>query len=486
MRVLMFGWEFPPHMSGGLGVACEGLVRGLLREETDVALVLPRYPHRKSSGKLRIFESLSDPEPPAQTRATAAARPTAPAPPPATSGRLAETSAAPGPVRRRLVVRRIASRLRPYPESGVETPEITSSEERRDAAVAPAARASGPAVPAPASPGGRPPGPESLAREPAASLYGPNLATDVLRYAERAGRIARSERFDVIHAHDWMTFLAGLEARRVSGKPLVVHVHATEFDRAGDGGNSFVREIERAGVSGADRVIAVSRYTAGLLAREYGAPAERVRVVHNAIDPSPRPWTGGTAHGQPLVLFAGRVTWQKGPDYFIEAAARVAREVPDVLFAVAGSGDRLSGMRERVRALGLTRRIVFTGFLPQDELDRLYARADVYVLPSFSEPFGLTALEALQHGVPVIVSRTAGVSEVVRHVLTVDFGRVDELASKILSVLLFPPLARSLSRRGRREVERLSWREAAGRVLAVYREVTPGGKRQSRRRRVAS
>jgi glycosyltransferase involved in cell wall biosynthesis len=443
MRVLMFGWEFPPQFSGGLGVACEGLVRGLLAEDAEVVLVLPRYPHRKASGKLRLLESLADPPRPA-----AAPR----------------SAAAPAPERegRRLVVRRVVSRLRPYPDAGVD---------RREESVAGEAPSSAAAAPGETA---------------TALLYGPNLATDVLRYAERAGAIARRERFDVIHSHDWMTFLAGLEARRVSGKPLVVHVHATEFDRSGGAGNPFVREIERAGLAGADRVIAVSRYTASLVTREYGVAAERIRVVHNAIDPSPRPWTGGIPRGQPLVLFAGRVTWQKGPDYFIEAAARVAREVPDVLFAVAGSGDRLSRMRERVRALGLTRRIFFTGFLAPDELARLYARADVYVLPSFSEPFGLTALEAMQHGTPVIVSRSAGVSEVVRHVLTVDFGRVDDLASRILSVLRFRPLARSLSRRGQREVARLSWRESAGRVLAVYREVAGGAARRTAARRRAA
>ncbi len=183
------------------------------------------------------------------------------------------------------------------------------------------------------------------------------------------------------------------------------------------------------------------------------------------------------------MLFAGRVTWQKGPDYFIDAAARVAREIPNVRFAVAGSGDRLPAMRERVQALGLRRNIIFTGFLPPQELDRLYAHADVYVMPSASEPFGLTALEALQHGTPVIVSRSAGVSEVVRNVLRVDFGDVEELASKILSVLLFPPLARLLSARGRREVLRLSWRESAQRVLGVYNEVLKESARARRRER---
>ncbi|HEY7111961.1 MAG TPA: glycosyltransferase family 4 protein [Thermoanaerobaculia bacterium] len=424
MRVLMFGWEFPPQFSGGLGVACEGLVRGLLQTGAEVVLVLPRYPHRKSSGKLRILEALDEPAPaPSRSLPAGGLRPAA------------------------LRVRRVATAIRPYPESAAaETSreEIGLSRE----------------------------GPSTA--EAAPSLYGPNLATEVLRYAARAAAIARRERFDVIHAHDWMTFPAGLEARRVSGKPLVVHVHATEYDRAGDGGNPFVREIEREGVARADRVIAVSRYTAQRLGREYGVPRRHLRVVHNAIDAGRRERRDLADGDAPLVLFAGRVTWQKGPEYFVEAAARVARELPEARFAVAGSGDRLLALRERVRQLGLERRVLFTGFLPPGELDRLYRRADVYVMPSFSEPFGLTALEALRHGTPVIVSRGAGVSEVVRNVLTVDFGDVEDLASKILSVLLFAPLSTTLSRRGGREVDRLSWRRSAERVRSVYAELAHG------------
>jgi len=275
----------------------------------------------------------------------------------------------------------------------------------------------------------------------------------------------------VIHAHDWLTFLAGIEARKATGKPLVLHVHATEFDRAGGAENGFVAAIERIGLAAADRVVAVSNYTADLVAREYGVPPERLRIVHNAIDAKEAVGRWTVEEGDPLVLFAGRITWQKGPGYFVEAAARVAAERADVKFVVAGSGDRMSAMMEQAAAAGLTERFLFTGFLPPAELDRLYARADVYVMPSVSEPFGLTALEALQQGTPVIISKSAGVSEVVRNVLRVEFGDVDDLASKILAVLAFAPLKDALSSRGRAEVRRLSWRDAAARCVAVYREL---------------
>jgi glycosyltransferase involved in cell wall biosynthesis len=232
-----------------------------------------------------------------------------------------------------------------------------------------------------------------------------------------------------------------------------------------------VTEIERMGLAAADRVVAVSRYTADVLAREYRVEPERLRIVHNAIDPRgvPDRWT--VEEGEPLVLFAGRITRQKGPEYFVEAAARVAAERPDVKFVMAGSGDRRPAMIARVAAAGLLPQFLFTGFLPPADLDRLYARADVFVMPSASEPFGLAALEALQHGTPVIVSKSAGVSEVIRDLLRVEFGDVDDLASKILSVLAFEPLRKALSERGRAEVNRLTWREAAAQCIAVYREL---------------
>lgn len=412
MRVLMFGWEFPPRVSGGLGVACEGLVRGLLELDTEVTLVLP---FSAASAPARGFRIVAAPT-------------------------LGETeTAASRPPRVRLRRHRVRSLLRPY-----QTAELYVEEREALERSAPAQ----------------------------ASLYGPNLSSEVLRFAEKAAAIGARGDFDVIHAHDWLTFPAGLAARRASGKPLVLHVHATEFDRTNGEGNPFVTGIEREGLAAADRVVAVSVYTADLVARRYGVPPERLRVVHNAIDALRRPapaWS--VEEEEPLVLFAGRITSQKGPEYFVDAASQVAREMPSVKFAVAGSGDRLPAMMRRAEALGLADRFLFTGFLPPAALDRLYARADLYVMPSMSEPFGLTALEALQHGTPVIVSKTAGVGEVVRNLLRVDFGDVEGLASHILSVLLFPPLRGTLGARGRAEVERLSWRESAWRCLAVYREL---------------
>jgi len=417
----MFGWEFPPVVSGGLGVATEGLVRGLLENGAEVVLVLPRRAAGPSAENLRIVSAASD--------GRGRRRPLGMASP--------------------LAVRRIRSPLHPY---------VTAAEYAE-------ARLHRPHAPR----RGRP---QHAGQRSSSEPYGRNLREEVLRYSEAAAAIARRERFDVIHAHDWLTFLAGLEARRGSGRPLAAHVHATELDRAGEHGDPFVTRIERVGLEGADRVIAVSAYTAEILRGRYGVPRERIRVVHNAIDarvPGPSPTRAATR--DPVVLFAGRVTWQKGPEHFVDAAQLVARELPGVTFVVAGSGDRLIPTVERAAALGIADRFVFTGFLDRPALERLYEEADVYVMPSVSEPFGLTALEALRHGTPVILSRHAGVSEVIPDVLRVDFDDPRELASKILSVLLFRPLSAALSERGREDVDRLSWKESAATCMEVYREM---------------
>ncbi len=418
----MFGWEFPPFVSGGLGVACEGIVRGLIEAGSEVVLVLPRDVPSVPAGLLRIVIA---------------------------EGSSSARAGTEGEGRRLLLrLRRISTPLKPYMTADTYPGRKDLPATRRQGA----------------------PGPSGRDRRRALSLYGPNLAAEVVRYAEAARSIARRERFDVIHAHDWLTFLAGLEARRVSGRPLAVHVHATEFDRSGGAGDDFVRDVERLGTTAADLVIAVSRYTARQVEDRYGVDARRIRVVHNAIDArvleEPAPDAAG-----PVVLFAGRVTAQKGPDRFVEAAELVAREIPDARFIVAGDGDRLPAMREEVFRRGLEDRFEFMGFLATPELERLYAGADVYVMPSVSEPFGLTALEALRHATPVIVAKDAGVTEVVRNVLRADVGDTADLASRILSVLLFAPLSRELGRGGRAEVGRLSWASTAKKCISVYHEM---------------
>jgi glycogen synthase len=304
-------------------------------------------------------------------------------------------------------------------------------------------------------------------------LYGANLLDAVERFSASAVDSVAAERvdFDVIHAHDWTTFPAGVELRRSSRKPLVVHVHITEFDKSGGAhADPRVFAIEQAGMRAADRVVTVSRRVADTCIARYGVAPDRIRVVYNGVEPD-RAARESLLPLRPLVLFLGRVTLQKGPEYFLRAAQRVLELEPDAHFVLAGTGDQLPRMVEYAAELGLGHRVLFPGFVDRDRAAELYASADVFVMPSVSEPFGIVPLEAMDRGVPVIVSRQSGVSEVLRHALKVDFWDVGDLAAKIVAALRYPSLSRQLSHSGREEVARLSWDAVAEQTERIYQEV---------------
>lgn len=312
-------------------------------------------------------------------------------------------------------------------------------------------------------------------------LYGHSLMEEVLRYAKLSRDIAKEEEFDVIHAHDWLSFLSGIEAKRATGKPLVVHVHATEFDRTGNGDiNQFVYDIEKEGMEEADRVVAVSEGTKRIVVDKYGIPEDKVRVVHNGIDEADYITETDTPlfierlkrEGNKIVLFVGRITLQKGPDYFVRLANRVRQVIPDVYFVVAGSGDMEGQMIREVGRHGLSDRFIFTGFLRGKELDMVYRSADIYVMPSVSEPFGITPLEATIHGAPVLVSRNSGVSEVLTHSLVCDFWDVDDMADKVISTLNNEPLQTTLAKNARDQLRSINWREAAAKCAKLYKDLT--------------
>ncbi len=399
-RVLMFGWEFPPHNSGGLGTACEGLSRALVGAGAQIIFVLPR-----------------------RMAVTA----------PAMSVRFAGLE--------NLTFAPVPSLIRPY---------VT---------------------------------PEGYARLYATEmlpLYGHSLLEEVRAYAERSRGIAEREAYDLIHAHDWLSFPAGLMAKAVSGKPLVVHVHATEFDRTGGSGvNQAVYEIEREGMRAADAIVAVSDWTKQIIVAHYGVSPDKVQVVHNGVELAPAAARALPAleelkaAGNKIVLFVGRITLQKGPDYFVQLAQRVLQVEPKVYFVMVGAGD-MEGQVVRLAAeLGISRRFLFPGFLRGEELQRMYAAADLYVLPSVSEPFGITPLEALAAGTPVMVSKQSGVSEVLSHALKVDFWDIEEMANQVVAVLRHPSLQQTLTRYGTEEVKNVSWPRAAERCLELYRRLTP-------------
>jgi glycosyltransferase involved in cell wall biosynthesis len=310
---------------------------------------------------------------------------------------------------------------------------------------------------------------------PPGSPYGSDLLEEVERYAAAVGGVAAGEPFDLVHGNDWMTFPAAEDAARARGVPLVLHFHSCEGDRSGPRADPRIEEVERRGAGAADAILCVSRRTADRVLREYGADPSRIRVVHNAVllgdeEPPPRP---ERRFPGPVVLFLGRVTWQKGPEAFLRAAALVAREVPDARFVVVGTGDLLPWMVERTAEMGLARRVHFAGFLQGADLERAWGEADCYVMPSVSEPFGITALEAMVRGVPTVISRQSGAAEVLRNVLTADFWDAGGLADRILSILRSRPLRGRLARQGRAEARGFRWADQAARVREIYGGLLP-------------
>jgi glycosyltransferase involved in cell wall biosynthesis len=397
LKVLMFGWEFPPHNSGGLGTACFGLTKALSREATDVVFVLPKKVPVNSNHAKLIFAN-----------------------------------------EKSIKIRHVDSILYPYITSKTYSDEVRNLKDE---------------------------------------VYGLSLMEEVRRYAKKAGAIAVSENCDIIHAHDWLAFLAGIEAKRSTGKPLVVHVHATEFDRTGGTGiNTEVFEIEKRGLSDADAIIAVSGFTKNILISKYGISPEKIEVVHNGIDTEeylklPSRIDALKATGNKIVLFVGRITLQKGPDYFISAAKRVLEFRPDTLFVVSGSGDMERQMIRQAADFGIGDKVIFAGFLRGDELNALYQSADLYVMPSISEPFGITPLESLANGTPALISKQSGVSEVLNHVLKTDFWDTEDMADKIISVLDNRVLYENLRENGEREAEKNSWGNAAMKCFSIYRRL---------------
>ena len=408
MKILMLGWEFPPHLSGGLGTACFGLTRALAARGVRVRFVVP---HASGDEDGRHVEIVSADDFPAGAEPTE--------------------------------VVRVDAALLPYLSREGYASRVLALEE------------------------GRRSGPRGSPR----AAYGPDLLAEVARSAASTRAIAEAGGFDVVHAHDWMTFPAGIAAKEASGAPLVAHVHATEHDRAADAPDPAIRAVEEAGLRAADRVICVSRRAAGVVAHRYHVDAKKLRVVHNGLVPLRAPRRPARARGDgPVVLFLGRVTSQKAPLAFLDAAKRVLARVPRATFVVAGGGDLLPAAIEHAARLRIARRVRFTGFLHGDDVARAYAAADVFVLPSRSEPFGIAPLEAMSLGLPVVVSSAAGVCEVVRSVVRVPPGRPATLARRLTALLRDARGRARLGRAGRREARALTWDAPAAKVLAVYAE----------------
>ncbi len=291
------------------------------------------------------------------------------------------------------------------------------------------------------------------------------------RYRSLVEQVIPHLDFDVIHAHDWLTFEAGLYAKEVTGKPLLCHVHSTEYDRACCSGNERIHQYERVGLEMADRVIAVSRYTADGIRENYGIDPGRIQVIHNAYSLRKPKSVSGRLFREPVVLFMGRITCQKGPDLFLEIARRVISRFPELRFLIAGDGDMKNSLLHRAAYYGMQNRVLFTGFLNRDEVAGILAISDILVAPSISDPFNITVLAAMSSGLAVVVSRRSGVTEVVRRIIVVDHWDVYGISDQIVSLLKNPAQLKRLGREGMAEVKRIRWHDAARQLKEIYGEL---------------
>ncbi|MBR9690795.1 glycosyltransferase family 4 protein [Candidatus Woesearchaeota archaeon] len=401
MKVLMFGWEFPPFKSGGLGTACYDLTKGLSRQGIKVTFVMPKAPEGAEAEFVNLL---------------------------GTNNYL-----------KNVKIRTVDSPLLAY-----NTSESYADYMRR----------------------------YKILGTKGDVAYGEDLHSEVQRFSEIAKVIAEQEGHDVIHAHDWMAYRAGINAKKVSGKPLVCHIHATEFDRTGNNPNYHISHKEFEGLKEADLVIANSNYTKQNIINQYMIDPKKIKVVHWGIDPeNPHyqgDYTSKMSDHDKIVLFLGRVTLQKGPDYFLQTAKKVLAYVPNTKFVVAGSGDMLAWMIEKSAEMEITNNMVFTGFLKGKEVHDAYKMADLFVMPSVSEPFGLTAIESIKNGTPVILSKNSGASEVLTNVLKVDFWDIDEMTNKIVGSLKYRNLYNELRDNSLVEADNFNLDVPAKKVIDAY------------------
>ena len=430
MKVLMFGWEYPPNISGGLGTVCFGLTKGLTSlDGIDLTFIVPKVYGNEDktgikligAGDVVLSEKVLKKQQKLELRNSL------------------------------LSYQQISSYITPK-----QYQKLLESQHRTDNNKVKTIS----------------PGKLEFARN-----YGSSLFNEISRYALVASELAGKEPHNIIHAHDWLTYPAGIVAKEVSGNPLVVHVHSTEYDRSGENPNLKVYEVERMGMEMADKIITVSDFTRNIVIRKYNIDPSKIVTVHNAVDnptcsPSIKPLRKGT--NEKIVTFLGRITKQKGPEYFVKAAYKVLQKMDNVRFVMAGSGDMMEDMIRFVVRLNIADRFHFTGFLKNDNVTRMFAMSDLYVMPSVSEPFGISTLEAMQNNVPVIKSKQSGVSEVITNAIKVDFWDIDHMADAIYGILNYPLLGEYMIENSLKEVNNLKWKKAAERVKDIYYHLAGG------------
>ncbi|MBD3270407.1 glycosyltransferase [Candidatus Peregrinibacteria bacterium] len=412
MKVFMLGWEFAPIKSGGLGVACRGIAEGLECEGVDVVFALPSY--------LNPNEDKQD-------------------------GRI------------KIVSKRMKKYLIPVDEKIVEGPYLGSN-------VGATAKKF---MEIEVKPG------QKINHK---NMYGPMFWKEIAKFSEEAKALATENPHDIIHVHDWMTYQAGAKVKEVSGKPLIAHVHATEMDRTGGNPNEYIYQLEKQGYIDADHIIVVSEHTKRVLELFYDIPGTKISVVHNAHikkedDHRFEFDEDHFSRRDKIVLFLGRVTLQKGPEYFVEVAKKVLSKRKDVKFVLAGHGDMMPKIINMIIDNGLQENIFCAGFLSGNDLERAFYHSKLYVMPSVSEPFGISALEAVEFGTPVLMSKTSGAVEVVRNSLRADFWDIEKMANQVIAIIDYPVLGKTLVRYAKHETKYLTWHQQSKKIHKIYQDI---------------
>lgn len=416
MKALMFGWEFPPHILGGLGTASYGLTKGMHNNgDMEITFVIPKPWGDEEKGFANIVGANCTP-------------------------------IAWRDVNYDYVESRIGKLMSPQLYFDLRAHIYADFNYMRL---------------------------NDLGCIEFSGKYPDNLIEEINNYSIVAGVIARTIPCDIIHSHDWLTYPAGIHAKNVTGKPLVIHVHATDFDRSRGNVNPTVFAIEKDGMENADHIITVSNLTRNTVIEKYGISPEKVTTVHNAVIPLSEELLNipRRSHRDKVITFLGRITMQKGPEYFVEAAAKVLQKSKHVRFVMAGSGDMMDAMIKLAAKRNIADRFHFTGFLRGKEVYEMLADSDVYVMPSVSEPFGISPLEAMEMGVPSIISKQSGCAEILDNVIKTDYWDIDAMADAMHALTHYPALHRELRDRGIEEIHQITWEKAGKKVIDIYKKV---------------
>lgn len=417
-QVLMFGWEFPPVISGGLGVACLGLCKALA-PYADLKMIIPKNVPNFKIPNIELVGLNSF-----------------------TQEQLKELFKGEQWIDLGSL-QYVSGGIHPYMKVGGD--EFINQKFYEVFY-------------------------EDIKPFDIDALYAGDVIKNVMQFARISVQYALRQNFDVIHAHDWMTFLPAMILKLKTGKPMVLHVHSTEYDRAGEGSRNWVYELERRAMLLADRVIPVSHYTGSICEKYYNIPSEKISPVHNGVEMITHT-IKKNAMKEKLVIFFGRITMQKGPEYFVEAARVVLSHHPNVKFVMAGSGDLYAPLIEKIADCRMGDKFYFTGFLNKQKLNELLAVADVYCMPSVSEPFGLSAVEAVQYGIPVIMSKTSGAGEVLASALKIDFWDTHKMAQYIISCLDYPGIRKAVVDKANEDLKEITWENTAKKVMGIYEEI---------------